>query len=134
MKLADDMLEANVWMHLYAAELIDNSKHGVSLDVKTAWAQYENISFSTDPHGAKAHCMQDIANASLQEQKKREKQEGESDDSFWKGKKPKNLRQLREFFKQEVGEPEPVAIEDDNDLYYDYSQDMTSSDSCDSNK
>ena len=132
MKLADEMLEANVWMHLYAAKLIDNPKHGVSLDVKTAWAQYEHINFSTDPHGAKAHCMQDIARASRQEREKRENREERRDDNFWQGKKPKNLQQLREFFKQKVGEPEPEAVEDDP--YYDDSQDMTSSDSSDSKK
>ena len=107
--------------------------------MKTAWAQYEKINFSIDPHGAKAHCMQDIARASRPE---REKREERRDDNFWQGKKPKNVQQLREFFKK-VGEPEPEAIEDDtyydpDDTYYDpcydYRQDMTSSDSSDSKK
>ena len=99
-------------MHVYAAKLIDNPKHGVSLDVKTAWAQYENINFSTHPHGAKAYCMQDIDKASRQERKERE---GKRDDKLWQGKKPQNLKQLRELFKHKVGEPEPEAIEDKTD-------------------
>ena len=103
--------------------------------MKTAWTQYENINFSTDPHGAKAHCMQDIARASREERKKQEQRENREerrDDNFWQGKKPKNLQQLRECFKQKVGEPEPEAVEDDP--YYDDSQDMTSSDSSDSKR
>ena len=126
MKVADGMLETNAWMHLYAAKLIDNPKNGVNLDVKTAWAQYENINFSTDPHGAKAYYLQDIDEASRQERKERE---GKRDDKLWQDKTPKNLKRLRELFKQKVGEPEPKAIEDNTDLCYDYSQDMTSSDS-----
>jgi hypothetical protein len=125
MKVADEMLEANAWMHLYAAKLIVNPKHGVSLDVLNARTQYGNRNFSTDPHGTKAYCIQDTAKA--QREKREERVSiigrgsmiGERDDKVWKGRKPKNIKELGEWFKRNGEEPEPEAIEDDADLYPD---------------
>ena len=125
MKVADEMLETNAWMHLYAAKLIDNPKNGVNLDVKTAWAQYENISFSTDLHGAKAHYMHDIARAQREMREERVSiigrgsMIGDRDDKVWKGKKPKNIKELGEWCKRHGDEPDSESMEDDEDLYPD---------------
>ena len=119
MKLADEMLELNVWSHLHAAKLIDNPNNGVSLDLKTAWAQYQNITFSTDPHGARAYCLQDSAPETERQYRgtKRQQPEETRSNSYWHGKKPKNVMELAEWCKQHGGEPEGSEVEDDSDLY-----------------
>ena len=93
--------------------------------MKTAWAQYENISFSTDLHGAKAHYMHDIARAQREMREERVSiigrgsMIGDRDDKVWKGKKPKNIKELREWCKRHGDEPDSESMEDDEDLYPD---------------
>ena len=63
--------------------------------MKTARAQYDNINFSTDPHGTKAYCIQDTAKAQREMREERVSiigrgsMIGDCDDKVWKGKKPK---------------------------------------------
>ncbi len=58
-KLADEMLAANAWMELFKSKMIEDPQLGVSIDLQTAWQQYGNIKFATDPHGIKSIDHQD---------------------------------------------------------------------------
>ena len=69
-KLADEMMAANAWMELFKSKMIEDPQLGVSIDLQTAWQQYGNIKFTTDPQGIKSIEQQDEIEYLAKQQRK----------------------------------------------------------------